>query len=432
MPKPEATQAQIPQDPAPITEDNVTVAYENGIRIIVKNVPSAELVAMQLYILGGARFRTKQNAGVEALALRTAVTGGTMDIDKDAFAKKLSELGSVMGASSSHGYSVIAAKALTEAFATTFELMSSAFLTPAMPQTEVALHRERMLVGIRRRDVTPDGRLHLLVIKAMYSGHPFENFANGSLDSIQNATVTQVRDHLAGLRSTSRLELVVVGNVGANTVRELVRKRFSQLPRGNYNATAIPQPAFDKASVQVTPDKLPTNYIEASFVGPTWKDPEFAAGILAMRVLQARVFEEVRTKRNLSYAPSARYRWSGEVSRGALYVTAVKANEAMIVMFDEARRLQNDRVPDKVLAGAKSVFFTGHLMGNESTNGQASWLAICDIVGGDFRLARSLPERIQAVTAEDVQGFAKKYIGNLQTVIIGDPAAIDEPLFQSL
>jgi len=43
----------------------------------VKHVPTAELVSMQLYIKGGARFRTKDNAGVEALALRTAVTGGT-------------------------------------------------------------------------------------------------------------------------------------------------------------------------------------------------------------------------------------------------------------------------------------------------------------------------------------------------------------------
>src|SRR5690606_5916267 len=114
------------------------------------------------------RFRTKDNAGVELLALRTAATGGTTALDKDAFAKKLSKMGSDVWASSQHAYSMMAAKSLTEELSSTFELMSSAFLSPAMPNPEIELHRERMIVGIQQRDVTPDGRLGLLVTETMY------------------------------------------------------------------------------------------------------------------------------------------------------------------------------------------------------------------------------------------------------------------------
>lgn len=421
-----------PEDPPPVTEGNVSVVYENGLRIIVKRIPSAELVATQLYILGGARFRTKDNAGVEMLALRTAVTGGTTALDKDAFAKALNKKGSSIHASSQHAYSVISTKALAQEFDSTFDLMVSAFLTPAMPDSEIELHRERMLVGIKRRGVTPDSRLRQLMIKQVYAGHPFEHLADGNEDSVGGATPTAVRDHLKALRVTSRLQLVVAGNVEVDKVRALVKDRLAKLPRGSYASTPIPGPKFEKATLSVTPAELPTNYIEASFMGPTWNDPEFAASILALRVLRTRVFEEVRTKRNLSYAPTARHSWSGEVARGSLYVTAVKANKAIEVMFHEVRKLQSKPVPEKVLRGAKSVFITSHLMGNEATDGQASWLAICDIIGGDFRLATALPERIKKVTAEQVQAFARKFIGNLQTVVLGDPSAIDEELFQSL
>ncbi len=71
-------------------------------------------------------------------------------------------------------------------------------------------------------------------------------------------------------------------------------------------------------------------------------------------------------------------------------------------------------------------------MANESTNGQASWLAICDIIGGDWKLSRQLTERVKAVQPKDIQDFAKKYRGNLQTVVLGDPSKADKKLFEPL
>jgi predicted Zn-dependent peptidase len=268
----------------------------------------------------------------------------------------------------------------------------------------------------------------------VYKGHPYEHLANGNEASISKATGETVKAHLATLRETSRLEIVVVGNVEAPLVQQLVQQHFGKLPRGNYVATPLPVPQFDaaKALVFAPTEPLPTNYIEASFIGPQWSDAHFAPGILAMRLLRARLFEEVRTKRNLSYAPSARFSWGGEITRGSLYVTAVKANETMKVMFDEARRLQTELVPAKVLAGTKAVYLTDHLMGNEATNGQAGWLALCDIVGGDWRLSRTLPDAIKAVTAEQIQAFANVYLNRFQTVVLGDESQVDRALFESL
>ncbi len=419
-------------DPAPIVFGDITVAYEGGVRILVKRIASAELVSTQLYVLGGARFRNEKNAGVEALALRTAVTGGTVSTDKDTFSKQLSKLGSELGASSYHGYSVVAAKSLAEHFAPTYRMLVDAFMTPAMPDTEIELHRQRMLVSIKRRDETPDGRLSLLVNEAVYAGHPYEHLSDGTEASVGTATAESVRAHLDGLRQTSRLQLVVAGNVEADTVRELVRDTLAKLPRGSYAHTPIAPPSFSAPKATLTSAELPTNYIEASFIGPRWSDPDFPAAILAMRVLHSRLFEEVRTKRNLSYAPAARFSWGGDVTRGALYVTAVKAAETMEVMLGEARRLQTELVPEKVLTGSKSVFLTEHLMSNESTDGQASWLALCDIIGGDFKLSRTLPDAIRAVTTEDVRAFAKQHIGKLQTVFLGDASTIERELLESL
>src|SRR5690606_29460091 len=170
-----------------------------------------------------------------------------------------------------------------------------------------------------QRDVTPDGKLDLLVNEAMYTGHPFENLPTGTKESVSALTPAMLSEHLASLRVTSRLELVVVGNVTVEQIVELARARFGDLPRGDYRHVAVASPTFSAPKVTVVQSELPTTYIEASFPAPRWEDPEFAASILAMRILSRRVWEEVRTKRNLSYAPAARHGWSGESPRGSLY-----------------------------------------------------------------------------------------------------------------
>jgi zinc protease len=428
VPPPPATIA----DPPPVTTGNLTIAYENGLRIVVKRLPGSELAAAQLYIRGGARNWKQADAGIELLALRTAVSGGTERLDRDTFTKTMSALGSDMGASSSNDYSVIAAKSLTAQFDATFELLTEAFLTPALPDREIENNRQRQLTEIRRDEETPDGRLGLLVTQAVFAGHPYANRPVGTIASVNPLTRDGLKTYLAQLRETSRLELVVVGDVTPEHVRDLVRSAFGKLPRGSYVESVLPTPKFNQSKVSVTEAKMPTNYIQSTFIGPSWRDPDFATAIIAMSVLGDRVWEEVRTKRNLSYAPKAGFRSGATITRGMLYVTAVDPNTTMKVMFGEVTRLSNELIPDKDLAGVKAQYLTGHLTETESVDGEADWLGLTDIVGGDVSLADGLPERIKTVTTQDIETFIKSRATHLQTVVLGDPSKIDKSLFESL
>jgi predicted Zn-dependent peptidase len=120
------------------------------------------------------------------------------------------------------------------------------------------------------------------------------------------------------------------------------------------------------------------------------------------------------------------------VPTGYLYVTAVDPNKTLQVMLDEARRLQSEPISEKDLAGTKATYLTQYLMASESTDGQANLLADAELYGGDWKLARTLPERIRAVTPAGVQAYARKYMQHLQMVVLGDPTKIDHPLFESL
>jgi zinc protease len=428
---PPALSAAPPTDPAPVTEGNITVAYANGIKILVKRIPGAEMASLDLYIRGGARDWGAADAGIERLALATATQGGTESQPKDAFARRLASLGSEIDAATRIDYASIDAKSLGAKWDDTFALLADTFLHPALPAEELEVQRERQLTSLRNEQDNPDALLGLRVHDVVYKGHPFENRAIGTIDNVKRFNLDQVKAHLAKLRETSRLLFVTVGDVDPVHVVQKVAAAFGGLPRGNYVDTPFPPVSFAKPSLTMSQKPLETNYIEGSFPAPRWRDADHADGMVAMSVLRFRLFEEVRTKRNLSYAPSAGL-GGNSVPLGYLYVSAVDPNTTLKVMFDEVRKLKDAPISDKELAGTKATFLTSYLMESEATDGQAAMLAEAELLGGDFRLSIGLPDRIRAVTSAGVQAFAKKYLARFQMVVVGDPTKIDKALFESM
>ncbi|MFS8069132.1 MAG: M16 family metallopeptidase [Byssovorax sp.] len=419
-------------DPATVTDGDVTVAWVNGLQILVKRIPGAELAAGHLYIKGGVRNWSAADAGLEELALSTAASGGTEKLDKDAFARRLAALGSGIGASSGNDYASVRMTSIVKEWDTTFGLLADTFLHPALPAAELETHRQRGLAGLRHEQDSPDGRLRFAMHQRVFAGHPYENRSTGTLESLGKVQIKSLGAHLARLRQTSRLVFVATGDLDPAHVIDQVRATFGALPRGDYRETQLPRVAFDKPSLAVVEQKLPTNYCQSVFVAPGYAEPDYAQGLMAMSVLTDRLFDEIRTKRNLSYAPSARLSSNLSIGLGVLYVTAVDADAARKVTLDEVKSLQSELVSERELTSAKSTFLTGYLMENETMSGQASMLGRALLLGNDWHLARTLPEKIKAVTSAEIQAFAKKYAGRLQTVVLGDPARIDRGLFGSM
>jgi predicted Zn-dependent peptidase len=430
-PSPAAPAAPAPADPPPKTDGDVTEAWLHGMQILVKRIPGAETAATQLYIRGGATNWGKPDAGIEQLAVAVAASGGTERLAKDPFTQRLSELGSAIDAQSSEDYAVFDAWSLTPTWDETFELLVDAFRHPALPPAQIELVRARQLSALRHELDDPDGRLSMIAHLGIFKGHPYENRPIGTLETVGGFTAKQLAAHLARLRETSRLLLVVVGDVDPGRVIAAAGRALGDLPRGSYAARPLPALASRPGSVAITEQKLPTNYILAMFPGPTWSDPDFFAARVAMTALGQREFKEVRTKRNLSYAPGAWLEWNRNLPTGALYVTAVDPVATMKVMLDEARRLRDEPIPEHELAATKATMLTAAFVGGEAPADQAAQLAGAQIHGGDWRLVRSLPDRVRAVTAAQIQAWAGKHLGRLQAFVIGDPSKIDRKTLEA-
>ena len=142
-------------------------------------------------------------------------------------------------------------------------------------------------------------------------------------------------------------------------------------------------------------------------------------------------FEEVRTKRNLSYAPSAGFSSNAIAPFAYLYVTAVDPRTTMKVMLDQAKRMRDTKVSDHDLAAAKAMLLTSTFMQAEAPADQASQLAHAQIYGNDWHLVRKLPQLVDAVTAEQVQAWCAQHLTHFETAVIGDGTKLDRAALES-
>jgi zinc protease len=425
---PPSTPPVVTPEAPPTVDGDVTVASVNGIQVIVERMPGAAFAAGQLYVRGGTRNWTAQNAGIEDLALRVAAAGGTASLDKTTFSRKLAALGASVSGDAHNDFSGLYLKAPVSAWDDALPLLVDAFLSPALPPAEVELVRTQMLAELHHEQESPESQIWTLERTQLFAGHPYANRSIGSLASLTAITPGDLGPYLARLRETSRLVFVAVGDLDpAHVVRQLL----GALPRGSYVEAPLPPLVFGPSHLVTLERKLPTNYCETAFPAPRWSDPDWVTGLVTMSGYSWRLWQEVRTKRNLTYAVSAYVNENFAYPFGAMEVTAVNPNAAMRVMLDEARRLRDEPMPEQELAGFKSVFLTGYLESHETPDGQAASLADAQLYAGDWHLARTLPDRVRAVTAPDVQAYVKKYLGHLQAAVVGDPAKVDQAIFTS-
>jgi len=86
-----------------------------------------------------------------------------------------------------------------------------------------------------------------------------------------------------------------------------------------------------------------------------------------------------------------------------------KTDQALAAIRQQFKRLRDERVPDEELDRAKRYLIGTHWLGLETNIAVAEHMALHELYGLGYDEYRKYPERIEAVTARDLQRVARKY-----------------------
>ena len=400
----------------------------NGLPVILRRNTANEVVVANLYLLGGTRQLTRATAGIEALLL-AASERGTKHFPGASVRQRTARLGSTIGIEATDDWTAIGLHAIRATFDSTWAILADRVMFPTLDPVEVAIVRDQFLTVARERKTQPDDAATELADSLLYVGHPNAISTNGTAASIPLLTAATLKQYHAAQFVTSRMMLVVVGNVDRAQVEQLVRATLGTLPRGSYHWTAPPAILTGGRALAVDNRPLPTNYLLGYAPGPAATEPDYVALRVATAVLSGRLFTEVRSRRNLSYAVEAPF-LERAYAIGGLYVTTVDPNRVLALMRQELNTLQSESVDPAGLKRLEQQFITEYYLKNETNADQANVLARAALYQGDYRNADRFMDALRRVTPDDVRRVARKYLKDFRFAYVGDTSKLDRTLLQ--
>jgi zinc protease len=402
----------------------------DGLHVILRQNPASEVVSAKAFLQGGLAFAGRQRAGLELLMLEVAEKQSA-NYPKEKMAHELTRLGASLSSGAAPDYSTFTLTSLRRSFAESMRIFLDALVHPSITDGELALARERRLNAIKGEEDDPDQSIERISIENTYGDHPFAANPLGTAELVKAATTKQLRDLHASTVNRSRLLLVVVGNVTRPELEAVLKPVVKDLPAGDYHpADAAPITNAERLSTKRTARDLPTVYVSGFFPAPNPRSEDYAATRVAMSVLSHRLFEEIRTKRNLSYAPFAGLR-RRSAAIGELYVTTPDPNAAIQVMRDEVEKMRTTLVPETELKEQVLQMKTGTLMGLQAANDIANSLGEWELLGGDWSNFDALLTKLDDVTPEQVRRAMEKYAHHVDFALLGKVEGVDEKLLTS-
>lgn len=388
----------------------------DGIKVIFKKTEKS-VATVNLCIRGGVANITEAQQGLEPLALRTALNGGTATVSKEVLSAELEKLGTDFEAGSRNDFSHMTMTCLRDNWDRSWALFSDAVLHPAMDETEFNLERDRMVSGAKQLESDPDQYLRLLATQQLFAGSDYAKRVNGEPATLEKLTLQQAKDYYKQLLGKKKIYLVIVGNLNEQDIVAKVKSTLAALPQGD--APRTPTTTGIKPGVKINNRDLATNYIVGMANAPKYYSPDGPLFQFAMSILYDRYFVELRTKRSLSYAPSAGYNNSYiENPMAQLYITTIDPKQSLEVMTAIINDVKENGFKPKEVENKKKSYLTNYYMTNQSSGAQANVMSTCE-ASGNWRIFDEINTRIGQVKTEDVNRVFSSYLTDVQWTYLG-------------
>ena len=411
LPKPSRTKATL--------HDSLTTSYDvGGIRVIHRLTPANDIVAANVYLLGGVRQIADDNAGIEPLLLE-ASDRGTRDYPNDRVRSALSRLGSTIVVDPETDWTMFGLRATREGFDSTWSVMASRLMNPTLDSSQLTLVREQLAGAVRQRADNPDALVSFIADSFAFSGHPYARSTLGTERSIARLRVGDLKRYHTEQIVKSRMVVVIVGDIPRARVERLITRTLAKLPVGTYRWTLPDTLPSRPAGFALESRSLPTNYLLGYYLGPPAGSKDYQALRVAAAVLSGQLFAEIRSRRNLTYAVDAPF-VERAISSGGLYVTTVSPDTTLALMRQQVVALQQGTIDREALERLVQQFITEYFLNNETNAEQANFLLRAQLYRGDFRVADLFVDELREVTPEDVQRVARQYMRNIRFAYVGD------------
>jgi zinc protease len=264
--------------------------------------------------------------------------------------------------------------------------------------------------------------------KRSFTTHPYKRPGIGNLDELTAATPKDAEEFYRLFYRPDNAVLIVVGDFDQTQLDGWVDKYFGRRENpGNAvpRVTEVEPERTEEKRYNDTAPNVPFPAVAITYLAPTSKSPDIPALRIAEKILSggesARLYQSLVYKQQI--AQEANFSTDIRTDRGLLYLLAIASQgktpeELEKSLLAELSKIQAKPVAASELAKAKNLLITETLQQREDNDGKAIAIERAVAYQGDPKAVNSDIQKLQAVTAADVQRVMKKYFSATNRVVI--------------
>jgi len=294
---------------------------------------------------------------------------------------------------------------------------SDRFANPVLRE----FYKEREVVMEERRlsvESQPVGRLLEEFMAVAYKAHPYGDHIVGHMSDIATLTRAEAEKFFEQYYSPSNLTIAIVGDVDPDDVKKLATTYFGRIPSRPKPdpVETVEPPQLGERRVVVQDPAQP--FVLIGYHKPDIHHPDDAVFDAITDIVgmgrTSRLHKSLVKEKRIAVAASGFQGMPGVKYPNLFLFYAVPARghtneECEEAINAEIERLKNELVTPEELAKAKTRARASLIRQLDSNSGLAAQLTFYEVVTGDWRSLFKQLDKIEKVTAEDIQRVANEY-----------------------
>jgi len=403
-----------PAQPPAIVRAPVRHVLPNGVRLVIQEFPSSEVVAVQLWVRAGGRDEAASELGL-AHYLEHMLFKGTTARARGFVERDVEGVGGRMNAGTSLDYTYYHAVLPAPRAVATIEMLADISVNSILDETELELEKKVVLEEMRLSEDSPQRNLALQLYHVVFGSHPYSRPVLGTPDIIQKLTRETLLAFYRRHYVPESFALVVVGPVNPTETLRAAERTLGRLPRSGFQRLPGSTPA------SLTPKKIDTPrpgalaYLGMGWLGPKLDHADTPAVDVLVSILgqsrSSRLPQSLRERLALVNSVDSDY-----MVLEASGVIMVKAQleppnlaRAEAEILKEIQRVREQGVTDAELRRAITRAEAEHAFRGETAEGRARLFGHAETV---WRLDEELAyiDKVRLVTSEQVRLAARRYL----------------------
>jgi len=407
-----------------------TFSLPNGLQVTMAQFGSIPKVQVRVAVRAGNLNEQASQVWLADLTGRL-IKEGTTSKTSEQVAQQAASMGGAIDVNVGPDLTQIDSDVLSEFGPQIVALLADVVMHPLLPESDVPRLKQDLQRKLSIERTQPGVLAHERFVRALYPDHPYGRFLSSEA-MIGSFTEADVKKFYENNFGAARTHIYVAGKFDPAAMKKAITAAFSDWKRGPDPLINIPKPVSKRELdlVDRAGSAQSTLYIGLPAIDPSNPDyiPLQVMDSLLGGSFGSRITSNIREQKGYTYSPrsqvSVRYR-DGYWVEVADVTTAVTGPSIKEILY-EIDRLQNAPPSAAELDGIKNYLAGVFVIRNSSRDGVINQLQFVDFHQLGDNYLNTYVQKVHAVTPEQVQDMAKKYVvkEKLTIVVVGDKQKI--------